>query len=539
MNIPTPAYASTATASPPGLDIIETLPPWAIVAFAARCARRVRPLFNGWGSEVIDQAIELAESCAAKPSSFSFGELHRASSTAHAIALEAESSAAHAAAGAAFTAALALGDPKSDDSILKAGTGAVEEAIKAVSGVGKFQARVFRYIQQDIETIKRIAFEVGDTPITRDVFGPLWEPEDAEIWFDRFALERLFLERKDPKHALSEKPKFVTRLEDELAKAHAESSELRHELKTLEHTKTIADAERQELKNKLDQLRQEHVSLNLEKADLERRFEATRHEYEMTQPQAWIWYKQKFFTPASFTLLVGVMLLFIAVLVLILCISELHGRRSFDSQLEKLTTSRDLSMTLANGATTAQSDRRTQIDAVRAKLQLLSHAGARDFDESLPGLGYQLRGLLSQSQSEPKSERSFAFYWPPDWVMRWSSDALLSFVVMVSGTVGALMAGLRANGRFRIRDFALGLAAGFVTFLAIRGGKSVFLVDGGDTTLMLNPYNSAFLGVLTGLFTDLAYELLRDFAQEIVRRLRSAFLSDKTETEKSRLQPAE
>jgi hypothetical protein len=52
-----------------------------------------------------------------------------------------------------------------------------------------------------------------------------------------------------------------------------------------------------------------------------------------------------------------------------------------------------------------------------------------------------------------------------------SSDLLLSIVVIVSGTVGALIAAMRQQEPLTIRNLALGLAAGFVTFLAIRGGK--------------------------------------------------------------------
>jgi hypothetical protein len=56
----------------PQSDELKTLPRWAIVAFAARCARRVEPLFNiNWSNaaqehkEPVFQAIKLAEESAA------------------------------------------------------------------------------------------------------------------------------------------------------------------------------------------------------------------------------------------------------------------------------------------------------------------------------------------------------------------------------------------------------------------------------------------------------------------------------------------
>lgn len=353
--------------------------------------------------------------------------------------------------------------------------------------------------------------------------------------------EELKRQRDDARHELEQwrvrderlnERRAIAEQELELLKKSREADQQRladnfNELKRLQDVYQQLTVERGELRKQMDALLQQYHETVLAKEDLDRKLKATEYERELEQIQGWKWYKEKIFTPANGILFAAVLVLFVAVLVSILGISELHGRRSFDAQLESLAKSRDFSVTGNADGQQSVPERRDQIDAIRARLQLLSHAGARDFDESLAGLGYQLRAVFSpKSIDPPKPDRSFAWYWLPDWVARVSSDSLLSFVVMVSGTVGALMAGLRGNGRFRIRDFALGLAAGFVTFLAIRGGKSVFLVDGGDTTLMLNPYNSAFLGVLTGLFTDLAYELLRDFAQEIVKRLRSAFLSD-------------
>jgi hypothetical protein len=62
---------------------LRRLPHWSRVAFAARCARRVRPLFEeAWPDaaairkEAVDRAIVLAEHCAAKGQSV--GELKQA-----------------------------------------------------------------------------------------------------------------------------------------------------------------------------------------------------------------------------------------------------------------------------------------------------------------------------------------------------------------------------------------------------------------------------------------------------------------------------
>ncbi|MEM9065772.1 MAG: hypothetical protein AAGB51_09820, partial [Planctomycetota bacterium] len=56
----------------PSKEELRTLPRWALVAYAARCARRVQPLFKAsWPDapaehvEAVDKAITLAERSAA------------------------------------------------------------------------------------------------------------------------------------------------------------------------------------------------------------------------------------------------------------------------------------------------------------------------------------------------------------------------------------------------------------------------------------------------------------------------------------------
>lgn len=106
-----------------------------------------------------------------------------------------------------------------------------------------------------------------------------------------------------------------------------------------------------------------------------------------------------------------------------------------------------------------------------------------------------------------------------DWLSYRSSDLLLSLVVLFSGTVGAVITAIRKDRKVNLRDLGQGLAAGFATFLVVRGGKSILLLE-ADPMLLVNPYNTAFFGLLAGMFTELVYELLTDYAEELVRRLK-------------------
>jgi hypothetical protein len=75
----------------------------------------------------------------------------------------------------------------------------------------------------------------------------------------------------------------------------------------------------------------------------------------------------------------------------------------------------------------------------------------------------------------------------------------------------------------RPTDLAFGVAAGFITLLAIRGGKNVFLLQSEEVSFYLNPYSSAFFGLLAGLFTNDAFQVLRKFVKKFVVSLERTF----------------
>lgn len=89
-----------------------------------------------------------------------------------------------------------------------------------------------------------------------------------------------------------------------------------------------------------------------------------------------------------------------------------------------------------------------------------------------------------------------------------SNDALLALAVTFCGAIGAVVAGLRTQKFAGLANIALGLAAGFIAFLALKGGKSLFIIQVTTTQLPVNPYASAFAGILVGLFTERVYEVV-------------------------------
>lgn len=70
-----------------------------------------------------------------------------------------------------------------------------------------------------------------------------------------------------------------------------------------------------------------------------------------------------------------------------------------------------------------------------------------------------------------------------------------------------------------LRALALGIATGFVVYLAIKGGKHVFLLQMQTEVVAFNPYGSAFAGLLAGMFTEKAYQLITIIVDDFADRL--------------------
>ena len=103
-----------------------------------------------------------------------------------------------------------------------------------------------------------------------------------------------------------------------------------------------------------------------------------------------------------------------------------------------------------------------------------------------------------------------------------SSDQLLAIAIMACGAIGAMITTLRGDGGMTLRALSLGVASGFVVYLAIKGGKHVFLLQAQGEIVAFNPYGGAFAGLLGGLFTERAHQVLSTIVDDFVERLRAA-----------------
>jgi hypothetical protein len=166
----------------PTEEDLRRLPRWAQVAFGARCARRVLPLFSddwpyapGQYAQAVERAVELAEQAAGDPAVVAAAA---APETAGDNTIAAAMIAAHDARDAADHAA--RGGHKTADLAARAAAAATDVSaadLAARAAAGIAAAGVAAAIRGDFDQLAAAATAAGwddSTPVPPTVFGPLW-----------------------------------------------------------------------------------------------------------------------------------------------------------------------------------------------------------------------------------------------------------------------------------------------------------------------------------------------------------------------------
>jgi hypothetical protein len=94
---------------------------------------------------------------------------------------------------------------------------------------------------------------------------------------------------------------------------------------------------------------------------------------------------------------------------------------------------------------------------------------------------------------------------PWDFVMDFSSNSLMAAAMMCTALVGAL-SGMFLKKRADFWQLPLGLAAGFILWLALWGLSGILTTAGGN----LNPFTSALLSLAAGLSTERVFRVVLD-----------------------------
>lgn len=177
---------STGADSLPTSEELATLPRWAIVAFAARCARRVLPMFKHVLAEApqkqvqdLDQAVTAAEQAAAEAGGD--GVLNAtAGDQALTISLSTPSPVAASIATAAFNASHAVNYARLGprQGVVDAGISAAIVAVTITSVSGNA-------VRIDFDRLRKAAAQekwTDDTPVPPSFFGPLWPEGPPPRW---------------------------------------------------------------------------------------------------------------------------------------------------------------------------------------------------------------------------------------------------------------------------------------------------------------------------------------------------------------------
>lgn len=171
------------------------------------------------------------------------------------------------------------------------------------------------------------------------------------------------------------------------------------------------------------------------------------------------------------------------------------------------------------------------VEDLKRSIQFLSALGVESWDGSLRAIqGSFIKQnpavLNGEAKSSPTSAPLFSLERLTDIsvlpLLLYSSDQLLAIVVLGCGAIGAMISSLRADRSLSLRAFILGLASGFVTYLVLKGGKHIFLLQAQGEIVAFNPYGSAFAGLLAGLFTEKAHQLLSFLVDDFANRIRAA-----------------
>ncbi len=199
------------------IEEMRKLPLRAIVAFAARCARRVQPLFNAWGNDeeivAIEEAIEAAEQYATGVAVRSAIRASKASSIAYRTHSAATDAAAAAAADAATYSAYTVDVGSFDPSHYEYHKDAAIRVARAVSSAARdasaayYAARDAAYYaardadardardahdaaaRSDYERLHSLFAGEDYAVVPEDFFGLLWSDGEPREWQE--AIERI------------------------------------------------------------------------------------------------------------------------------------------------------------------------------------------------------------------------------------------------------------------------------------------------------------------------------------------------------------
>jgi hypothetical protein len=170
---------------------------------------------------------------------------------------------------------------------------------------------------------------------------------------------------------------------------------------------------------------------------------------------------------------------------------------------------------------------------VREKLKISIETAQyfKDIIEAIIISGYPpLRTLPQDSNEQPLFDRRIAeivqhlldHREPLGTLLSGSNNVLIALITIACCGIGASLASIREDNDTPLFSTLTGFIVGFVVFLSLKGGKTIFLMNSSEVTNLVNPYSTALAALIVGMFTKRAYQILERFVAELVRRIEDA-----------------
>jgi hypothetical protein len=155
--------------------------------------------------------------------------------------------------------------------------------------------------------------------------------------------------------------------------------------------------------------------------------------------------------------------------------------------------------------------------SLREQYELMREELARN-DDDIRSTTFGIAEVRAQARDLREKELT----WQPTAFVRLNpllympSEMLLALVIILCGGTGSILTSLRSKKFKHLPAVFNGLLAGFIAFLVIKGGKFFFIVNvAPESAVFINPFAAAFAGVLAGLFTEKAYRVLSEAADQL------------------------
>ncbi|TGM85075.1 hypothetical protein [Leptospira bouyouniensis] len=169
------------------------------------------------------------------------------------------------------------------------------------------------------------------------------------------------------------------------------------------------------------------------------------------------------------------------------------------------------------------STRIRDIRKLSARMKTLILGGSIKKSETLERIALEYQVLIKANLDDENNEGEILFYITSNinLVKKFSSTFLIAMLAVMSGVVGSLVTVFRLETYSIdfLKRLVLGITTGFISFLIIKGGRSLFLLEGNDTLPIMNPYSAALFSLIGGMFTEKFFKLLGDLFDSLIEKL--------------------